>query len=100
MISRVRVWACPEQDCEAFDSLRWQNHCASFNCAFEGHRPAVQIEVVPLSEVKETLLSKTAVDALQDFLWAHADNTRENAKAAAQALADAAFPSTDSEGQG
>jgi len=64
------------------------------------HR-AEQVEVVPLSEVKDALLSEEAIKAgcivLQE---AAAPRTEPWVRLILASAVDAAFPSTDSEGQG
>lgn len=117
MISRVMVWACPEPDCEVFDTQRWENNRASTGCAYANHPEAVHIEVVSLSEIKEALLGEGAeaiaraeYELLQEELgretvWEEETQGHRNIylDAARERLGiafDAAFSCTDSEGQG
>jgi hypothetical protein len=107
VIGRVMVWACPEPDCEEFDTLRWHDNCASLACAEEHHREAVQVQLVPLGEVKEArrivaeaMVKHSANGSTScDFNEWEPESQRlflADVQAGLDALADATFPS-DSE---
>jgi hypothetical protein len=84
----VRRWTVTGQ------SIRWGH--GPFRCEGSQLAEDESVEVVPLSEVREVLLADAAIKAGRATLVSRDSLIRE----VVETVIDAAFPFTDSEGQG